>query len=132
MGALIILSFYLAYLLILLSLKYFNARLRIEKLQEPSSLGLIMLAFFASFTLFFLPASNAFSRYQEKQADLCSVCLTRNKEAIISALKKLYHFNGIDPEPGVIIKIFFEDHPSLQERINYIESFLLPKANNKQ
>lgn len=127
-GLLILLSFYLINLLVNFSLKHFNSFLRIDKIQDPSSLSLVILAAFLSFGLLFQPISNVFSRYQEKQADLYALRITKDKEAEISALKKLHVLNGIEGDYGLLQKIFLEDHPSLQERIDYIKSFPLPKV----
>jgi STE24 endopeptidase len=68
------------------------------------------------------PISNFISRKFEYQADNFAVMATNKKDIFISTLEKLTDQNLGDREPHPIVEWFFYSHPSIKNRINYINS----------
>jgi STE24 endopeptidase len=77
------------------------------------SVGLVGL-----FTGFF---SNTISRSHEREADAYAVQLTGNKQAFLSALRKLSAMNLADPEPHPVVEFLFYSHPSIARRLKAVE-----------
>lgn len=67
------------------------------------------------------PLGNALSRKHEREADRYAVRATKNKQAFISALRKLASTNLADPEPSKFVEFFFHSHPSIARRIALVE-----------
>ncbi|MFA5362979.1 MAG: M48 family metallopeptidase [Candidatus Omnitrophota bacterium] len=63
------------------------------------------------------PFENALSRAFERSADKKSLEVTGLKDAFISAMEKLALQNFSDRNPSLFIKLFFFDHPPVDERI---------------
>ncbi len=63
----------------------------------------------------------AISRSREREADAFAVRLTGNKEAFLSALRKLSAANLADPEPHPIVEFLFYSHPSIGRRLRAVE-----------
>ncbi|MGD8781748.1 MAG: M48 family metallopeptidase [Ignavibacteria bacterium] len=68
------------------------------------------------------PVSNIISRKFEYQADEYAVSTTNKKSAFISTLDKLTEQNLGDRDPHPFVEWFFYSHPSIKNRIKYIES----------
>jgi len=72
-----------------------------------------------------LPFKNFIKRIYERNADIFALKITGLKEDFISLMEKLSQQNLADRQPHPIIKFFFFDHPSLEERINLARNFRL-------
>jgi STE24 endopeptidase len=68
---------------------------------------------------------NAISRSHEREADAYAVRLTGNKQAFLSALRKLSVMNLADPEPHPIVEFLFYGHPSIARRLKAVEMMTL-------
>jgi len=70
-----------------------------------------------------MPATNAFSRALERQADGFALRLTRKPDAFISAMRRLATRNLADTEPSPIVEALLHGHPSISRRIAAAEAF---------
>ncbi|MBP0724538.1 M48 family metallopeptidase [Bacillus sp. RG28] len=68
------------------------------------------------------PIENAISRHAEKVADLYAVKLTKDPEAGVTAFQKLTENSLTQVNPPGLVKFFRYDHPTMLERITYIEN----------
>lgn len=68
------------------------------------------------------PISNTISRNAEKKADLYAVKLTKDSEAGITAFQKLSENSLTQVNPPFLVKFFRYDHPTMLERMNYLEA----------
>ncbi len=90
----------------------------IEKYPIISSVGSMLF-----FILYFIFGFRYVSRRFEHQADLYAVTLTNNPVAFISSLERLAVFNNI---PRTVRRIFefFNTHPSIHRRIDFVHRFM--------
>lgn len=65
------------------------------------------------------PVINAWSRYQEAQADAFSLHITGNGPALARGFVSLSEQNLSEPDPPPFIKFWLFSHPSLKERIEF-------------
>ncbi len=77
----------------------------------------VILIYFVIFGVIIQPFQNYLSRLFEINADKMALQITSSKPAFISMMEKLSCQNLSDRKPHPIIKIFFFDHPSVDERI---------------
>ena len=77
----------------------------------------IVLIYFVIFGIIMQPFGNYISRFLETNADLMALRVTGLKEAFISMMEKLSNQNLSDRKPHPLIKLFFFDHPPVDERI---------------
>ncbi len=99
------------------TLRLFN----ISSLLELSALPLVLI-YFIVFAVGMQPFQNYISRIFEKDADRTALSITGLKEAFISMMEKLTRQNLSDRSPHPLIKIFFFDHPAVDERIALAKS----------
>lgn len=91
-----------------------------------SSIGSIMY-----FIVYFVFGFRYISRRFEYQADLYAVSLTNKPEAFISALERLALFNNIPRSVRQIVE-FFNTHPSIHRRIEFVNRFIKGDVGIKQ
>jgi len=108
--------------LIFKSSRYFLDLLGLSSLQDIAAFPLIII-YFIIVGVTLGPLQNYFSRRLEINADMLALKVTGLKSAFISMMDKLATQNLADRNPSVIIKIFFFDHPSIDERIKMAQSF---------
>jgi len=84
----------------------------------------VVLVYFIIFGVITQPLGAYLSRRFEKEADLLALETTGLKEAFISTMDKLATQNLSDRNPHPLIKMFFFDHPPIDERINMAKAFL--------
>lgn len=77
----------------------------------------IWLFLFMVFQIIFTPLQNFASRHMERNADLLALKFTGKKEAFISMMEKLSEQNLSERSPSLPAKIFFYDHPPVEERV---------------
>ncbi|MFZ0445279.1 MAG: M48 family metalloprotease, partial [Bacillus sp. (in: firmicutes)] len=108
------------HLLMRLMIKHFGTLLKIRSIQEltafPLFLILIGVLTFAS-----SPIANTVARYQEKSADMYAIEMTNNHEAAVSSFQELSKAGLSDVNPPPLVKIFRYTHPTMLERIVYLE-----------
>lgn len=119
----------LAFVLFFLSAKMMNAlvarfgrRWGFTELHDLASIPLLgatitLVAFFAQ------PAINAFSRFQEHQADIYALELTHLNDAGARAFLKLGVQNKANPEPSALETIMLWSHPPLVERVRFMQTY---------
>jgi len=78
------------------------------------------------FGLVTTPFMNIFSRIIERKADAFSLEVTHNTKDFISTMEKLGSMNLAEFSPSLFDEIFFYDHPPIQKRIEFAESFRFP------
>lgn len=91
----------------------------------------VILMYFVIFGLIMDPFSNYISRRMERNADKAALRITGLTEAFISMMDKLANQNLADRKPHPLIKLFFFDHPPIDERIKMAESLKLVDAVRK-
>jgi len=95
---------------------------KLNSLSQLASLPLVFL-YFMLFGIISQPLEAWFSRKLEKEADLLALKVTQDKEAFISLMEKLAEQNLSDRHPHPVIKFFFFNHPSIDERIESAKSY---------
>jgi STE24 endopeptidase len=80
------------------------------------TLPLIMLIL-TLFAMLLEPVQNFISRHYERQSDRYAIDRTGNKEAYISAFRKLAKLNKDDPNPHPLEVFLFHSHPPIAERL---------------
>jgi STE24 endopeptidase len=75
------------------------------------------------------PLDNYMQRLHESVADQYAVEITHDPVAGISAFQKLARLSLSDPNPPELVKFFRYDHPTLSERIEFLEQQV--KASQK-
>lgn len=84
----------------------------------------IILIYITVFGILATPLENYLSRRFETNADRMALKFTGLKSGFVSMMDKLANQNLADRNPSKLIKIFFFDHPPIDERI------AMAKANN--
>ena len=69
----------------------------------------------------FIPLLNWISRNMEKNADSLAIEFSKKKSAFVSMMEKLSEQNLVERKPAAWVKIFFFDHPPIDERIALAE-----------
>jgi STE24 endopeptidase len=85
-------------------------------ISDVAGLG-IWLFLFMVFQIILTPILNFISRNMEKNADLQALKYCNSGDAFVSMLEKLTEQNMSERKPGFLAKIFFYDHPPVDERI---------------
>jgi len=111
-SAAIILSFYIIFITSDKILSIFG----LFSLWDIAALPIILI-YFVILGIIMRPAEFYISRRLERNADLVALKVTGLKEAFVSMMEKLSQQNLADRKPHPIIKIFFFDHPPVDERI---------------
>jgi Zn-dependent protease with chaperone function len=113
-----LIALYIIHLLMEWAMK--KDRLKGDKHQMTVILTLFLL--FSSIVTFISdPISNTISRQAEKRADLYAVKLTKDPEAGITAFQKLTENSLTQVNPPFIVKFLRYDHPTMLERLRYLE-----------
>ena len=113
----IMLSFYI----IFMTNNYVLGIFGMSSLWDIAALPVILM-YFVILGIVMQPFENYISRRFERNADLEALKVTGLKEAFISMMEKLSSQNLADRNPHPIIKFFFFDHPSVDERVAIAKS----------
>ena len=109
-------------------LRYFTyERHSFEYLADFANLPLLALVATA-LSLLLMPALNAFSRFNERQADLYCWKSVPDVQPFITAMSKLSDQNLAERTPPRWIEFLFHSHPAISKRIIAAESFARGKA----
>jgi len=119
---LILLALYLAYRLAGALIDRYQDRFGFDRLSDIASLPLLMLLI-GVLSFFLSPIVNAFSRYQEHEADRFALEITRSNHEAATAFVKLQQENLAIPRPGVLYKIWRATHPPIGERIDFCNEY---------
>jgi STE24 endopeptidase len=90
---------------------------------------LVLVATVLSFLL--MPALNAYSRYNERQADRYAFQSTVSVAPFISAMNKLADQNLSERSPSKFVEWFFHSHPAISRRVEAANAWALMKAPAK-
>jgi STE24 endopeptidase len=90
---------------------------------------LILVATVLSFLL--MPALNAYSRYNERQADRYAFRSTVSVGPFISAMNKLADQNLTERTPSRFVEWFFHSHPAISRRVEAANTWARMKATAK-
>jgi len=96
--------------------------LRIDDIRDITVIPLLLLlisvlSFAAS------PVENAVSRHQEKAADTYAIEMTGDKEAAIRTFQELTKAGLSQVSPPTLVKVFRYGHPTMLERITYLDQY---------
>ena len=91
-------------------------RMGFRGLADFANLPLVMLVV-TGVSLVALPVVNGYSRWRERRADRFALSLTQNREAFISAMRKLAEQNLAETQPNRVVEFLFHGHPSIAKRI---------------
>lgn len=111
---------YFIHLLMRFFIQRYGELLKIKSMKELAAFPLFLLLL-GTLTFASSPLSNAVSRYQEKSADMYAIELTNNHEAAISSFQELSRAGLSEVNPPALVKIFRYSHPTMLERILYLE-----------
>ena len=93
-----------------------------ETLADFANLPLLALVS-AVLSFLLLPATNAYSRFNERQADRYCFSALPNVAPFISALNKLGEQNLAERQPSRFVEWFFHSHPSIAKRVAAAEAW---------
>jgi len=82
---------------------------------------LVLVSTVLSFVL--LPALNAFSRYNERQADRYAFRSIGGIQPFISSMNKLADQNLAERSPSKWVEWFFHSHPAISRRVAAAEAW---------
>ncbi len=99
-----------------------------ETLADFASLPLLALVS-AVLSFLLLPATNAYSRFNERQADRYCFTALPSVAPFVSALNKLGEQNLAERQPSRFVEWFFHSHPSIAKRVAAAEAWA---ASGKQ
>jgi Zn-dependent protease with chaperone function len=118
----IVLSFYVAYKTAGAVLARHSARFGFSALSDIASLPLLF-ALTGVFSFVTAPVENAFTRHVEHEADRFGLEITQTNHSAATAFVKLQTDALGVPRPGVLYKIWRENHPPLGERIDFANDY---------
>jgi Zn-dependent protease with chaperone function len=118
----IMLSFYVAYKTAGAVLARYRARFGFSALSDIASLPLLF-ALTGVFSFVTTPFENAFTRHVEHEADRFGLEITQSNHSAATAFVKLQTDVLGVPRPGVLYKIWRENHPPLGERIDFANDY---------
>ncbi|WP_299091894.1 M48 family metallopeptidase [uncultured Metabacillus sp.] len=94
--------------------------LHIKSIKELTAFPLFLILL-GVLTFASSPIVNTVSRYQEKSADMYAIEMTQNHEAAVSSFQELAKAGLSQVNPPALVKIFRYTHPTMIERILYLE-----------
>ncbi|AZB42265.1 M48 family peptidase [Bacillus sp. FJAT-42376] len=101
-------------------------RLHIESARELAAMPLFFLLIgvlsFAS-----SPLTNAVSRMQEKSADMYAIEMTGDKQSAVQSFQELSKSSLSRVNPPELVKLFRYTHPTMAERITYLDQWTVPE-----
>jgi STE24 endopeptidase len=93
-----------------------------EELSDFANMPLLALIVTA-LSLLLMPALNAYSRYNERQADRYAFESIVNVEPFISSMYKLAQQNLAERTPSKWIEVLFHSHPAISKRVAAAEAW---------
>ncbi|WNB91385.1 M48 family metallopeptidase [Bacillus sp. NEB1478] len=83
----------------------------------------VLLLIFSLLTFAVSPVENAVSRKAERDADLYAIEMTKNPKAAVGAFQELATVSLSEVNPPKIVKWFLYGHPTMLERLHFLDSF---------
>jgi STE24 endopeptidase len=93
-----------------------------EELSDFANLPLLALTATA-ISLLLMPALNAYSRFNERQADRYAFESIASVEPFISSMNKLAQQNLAERAPSKLVESLFQSHPSISKRVAAAEAW---------
>jgi STE24 endopeptidase len=93
-----------------------------EELSDFANLPLLVLVS-AVLSVLLMPAMNAYSRFNERQADRYAFESIASLEPFISAMNKLARQNLAERTPSKWIELLFHSHPAISKRVAAAEAW---------
>jgi STE24 endopeptidase len=93
-----------------------------EELSDFANLPLLALTATA-LSLLLMPALNAYSRYNERQADRYAFASITSVDPFISSMNKLAQQNLAERMPSRWVEVLFHSHPSISKRVAAAEAW---------
>ena len=121
-SALLLLGLYLVHRTAGWILRRFSARTGVTELSDVASMPMLILVI-GLFAFVIQPASMAFSRHQEHEADRFGLEITHLNHACGTAFTKFVEHDLAYPTPGLLYKLWRSSHPPLSERIEFCNSY---------
>jgi STE24 endopeptidase len=119
---LIMTSLYAAYRTAGAVLARYGSRFGFTALADIASLPLILLLVNV-FSLIVTPATMAFARHLEHEADRFGLEITQTSHSAGTAFVKLQQDALANPRPGLLHKLWRDSHPPLGERIDFVNTY---------
>ena len=94
----------------------------LEELSDFANLPLLALTATA-LSLLLMPALNAYSRYNERQADRYAFESIASVEPFISSMNKLAQQNLAERTPSKWVEVLFHSHPAISKRVAAAEAW---------
>jgi STE24 endopeptidase len=83
----------------------------------------ILILYLSVFGFLIMPATNAFSRAHEREADRYALEATGDAASFISSMERLADMNLSDRDPHPAVEFLFHGHPSIRKRIAFAEGW---------
>lgn len=116
-----LLASFVGFALVFKLLQELTPRLGYSGAVDLAAFPLLYLIFFV-FEMLLTPASNAYSRWREKEADRFALGAV-GASGFIPAMEKLAKLNLADPKPHPLAVWWFYTHPPISQRIEMARSF---------
>jgi STE24 endopeptidase len=91
-----------------------------------------LLLIFSLLSFAVSPVENAVSRKAERDADQYAIQMTKNPEAAVGAFQQLATVSLSEVNPPKIVKWFLYGHPTMLERIHFLDSYNTGKTIDKE
>jgi STE24 endopeptidase len=91
-----------------------------------------LLLIFSLLSFAVSPMENAVSRKAERDADQYAIQMTKNPEAAVGAFQQLATVSLSEVNPPKIVKWFLYGHPTMLERIHFLDSYNTGKIIDKE
>jgi STE24 endopeptidase len=111
-AAIILTGFYLANLVLKVSVPYFG----FNGISDIAAFPLLVVVF-GGFNLFMQPLTNAYIRHIEGIADEYALTLTNNPQGFTTMMTKLTNQNLSEAQPSRWVELLFYDHPPYFRRV---------------
>ncbi len=102
-----------------------------EELSDFANLPLLALTATA-LSLLLMPALNAYSRYNERQADRYAFESIASVEPFISSMNKLAQQNLAERTPSRLVEVLFHSHPAISKRTAAAEAWRRAQSTGSQ
>jgi STE24 endopeptidase len=102
-----------------------------EQLADFANLPLLMLVS-AALSFLLMPLLNAYSRFNERQADRYSYTAILSVDPFISGMNKLADQNLAERQPSRLVELLFHSHPPIAKRIEAAEAWAKSKPTRVQ
>jgi STE24 endopeptidase len=93
-----------------------------EELSDFANLPLLVITI-SALSLVLMPALNAYSRFNERQADRYAFESIASVEPFISSMNKLAQQNLAERRPSKLVEMLFHSHPAISKRVAAAEAW---------